>query len=104
MESNDSPEIPDRGETSDIPGLPLGDKIKFRENVFLNQKINNNVQIFGVYHFNKQVNTQNTAVKMIMRKIKCFCFVFLTYPVFWKKYPYDGERAMEHENSEKNML
>ena len=22
MESNDSPEIPDRGETSDIPGLP----------------------------------------------------------------------------------
>ena len=24
MESNDSPEIPDRGETSDIPGLPLG--------------------------------------------------------------------------------
>ena len=26
MESNDSPEIPDRGETSDIPGLPPGDK------------------------------------------------------------------------------
>ena len=26
MESNDSPEIPDRGETSDIPGLPSGDK------------------------------------------------------------------------------
>ena len=25
MESNDSPEIPDRGETSDIPGLPLGE-------------------------------------------------------------------------------
>ena len=25
MESNDSPEIPDRGETSDIPGLPSGD-------------------------------------------------------------------------------
>ena len=24
MESNDSPEILDRGETSDIPGLPLG--------------------------------------------------------------------------------
>ena len=24
MESNDSPEIPDRGETSDIPGLPSG--------------------------------------------------------------------------------
>ena len=24
VESNDSPEIPDRGETSDIPGLPLG--------------------------------------------------------------------------------
>ena len=25
MESNDSPEIPDRGETSDLPGLPSGD-------------------------------------------------------------------------------
>ena len=25
-ESNDSPEIPDRRETSDIPGLPSGDK------------------------------------------------------------------------------
>ena len=24
MESNDSPEIPDKGETSDIPGLPSG--------------------------------------------------------------------------------
>ena len=24
MESNDSPENPDRGETSDIPGLPSG--------------------------------------------------------------------------------
>ena len=24
MESNDSPEIPERGETSDIPGLPSG--------------------------------------------------------------------------------
>ena len=26
MESNDSPEIPDRGETSDIPGLPSGEE------------------------------------------------------------------------------
>ena len=26
MKSNDSPEIPDRGETSDIPGLPSGAK------------------------------------------------------------------------------
>ena len=28
MESNDSPEIPDRGETSDIPGLPSRVQIK----------------------------------------------------------------------------
>ena len=28
MESNDSPEIPDRGETSDIPGLPSGKERK----------------------------------------------------------------------------
>ena len=26
MDSNDSPEIPDRGETSDIPGLPSGEE------------------------------------------------------------------------------
>ena len=26
MESNDSPEIPDWGETSDIPGLPSGEE------------------------------------------------------------------------------
>ena len=29
MESNDSPEIPDRGETSDIPGLPSGQQKYF---------------------------------------------------------------------------
>ena len=28
VESNDSPEIPQRGETSDIPGLPSGVDIK----------------------------------------------------------------------------
>ena len=28
MESNDSPEISDREETSDIPGLPSGDRMK----------------------------------------------------------------------------
>ena len=28
VESNGSPEIPDRGETSDIPGLPSGARIK----------------------------------------------------------------------------
>ena len=28
VKSNDSPEIPDRGETSDIPGLPSGEKKK----------------------------------------------------------------------------
>ena len=27
VESNDSPEIPDRGETSDIPGLPSGEPV-----------------------------------------------------------------------------
>ncbi len=30
MEPNDSPEIPDRGETSDIPGLPSGVSITTR--------------------------------------------------------------------------
>ena len=28
MESNDSPEIPDGGETSDIPGFPSGEREK----------------------------------------------------------------------------
>ena len=31
VESNDSPEIPDRGETSDIPGLPWGGGGRERE-------------------------------------------------------------------------
>ena len=31
MESNDSPEIPDREETSDIPGFPSGGKKRERE-------------------------------------------------------------------------
>ena len=30
MESNDSPEIPDRWETSDIPGLPSGYQLWIR--------------------------------------------------------------------------
>ena len=34
MESNDSPEIPDRGETSDIPGLPSG--VTLQKNLILN--------------------------------------------------------------------
>ena len=32
VESNDSPEIPDRGQTSDIPGLPSGDSNKQQQN------------------------------------------------------------------------
>ena len=38
MESNDSPEIPDRGETSDIPGLPSGKKKKKKKNNNNNKK------------------------------------------------------------------
>ena len=36
VESNDSPEIPDRGETSDIPGLPSGVRLHpdFRIQIF----------------------------------------------------------------------
>ena len=34
MKSNDSPEIPDRGETSDIPGLPSGEE-REREATFV---------------------------------------------------------------------
>ena len=33
MESNDSPEIPDGGETSDIPGLPSGGERRERREV-----------------------------------------------------------------------
>ena len=39
MESNDSPEIPDRGETSDIPGLPSGDVTKAVEKQNGRQKV-----------------------------------------------------------------
>ena len=34
VESNDSPEIPDRGETSDIPGLPSGDETGKNVHIF----------------------------------------------------------------------
>ena len=37
MESNDSPEIPDRGETLDIPGLPSGGEL--RETVINRYKV-----------------------------------------------------------------
>ena len=36
VESNDSPEIPDRGETSDIPGLPSGAREKKKQLLRLN--------------------------------------------------------------------
>ena len=42
MESNDSPEIPDRGETLDIPGLPSGDLGKGKRTI-------GNVTLNGVY-------------------------------------------------------
>ena len=38
VESNDSPEIPDRGKTSDIPGLPSGRttyRYRFRYRFFI---------------------------------------------------------------------
>ena len=34
VESNDSPEIPDKGETSDIPGLPSGDMVSKNDFVY----------------------------------------------------------------------
>ena len=42
MESNDSPEIPDRGETSDIPGLPSG--VILRLAVVLNNGENRHIK------------------------------------------------------------
>ena len=41
MESNDSPEIADRGETSDIPGLPSGmkDEEEQRRVLFVTRKV-----------------------------------------------------------------
>ena len=38
MESNDSPEIPDRGETSDIPGLPSGDTASTKRTTYTMQE------------------------------------------------------------------
>ena len=39
MESNDSPEIPDRGETSDIPGLPSGEDLRKPSQASINKEI-----------------------------------------------------------------
>ena len=47
VESNDSPEIPDRGETLDIPGLPSGDLGKGKRTI-------GNVTLNGVYLFSTQ--------------------------------------------------
>ena len=43
MESNDSPEIPDREETSDIPGLPSGGKSVKKAVVYM-------INITDAYH------------------------------------------------------
>ena len=47
MESNDSPEIPDRGETSDIPGLPSGAVFKVKVTTMV--KISINVRPEGIF-------------------------------------------------------
>ena len=44
VESNDSPEIPDRGETSDIPGLPSGGIMQNELNKIINKTVNRMVE------------------------------------------------------------
>ena len=51
MESNDSPEIPDRGETSDIPDLPSGG---LRQTKRINLKPKKQVVGFRIF-FNRSV-------------------------------------------------
>ncbi len=48
MESNDSPEIPDRGETLDIPGLPSGVQTEMKYQDFLNMDFN--ITLESVYY------------------------------------------------------
>ena len=45
MESNDSPEIPDKGETSDIPGLPSGAVLTQVNNIHTLTQVNNTQSI-----------------------------------------------------------
>ena len=53
MESNDSPEIPDRGETSNVPGLPSGGPKRKQNN-----NINNKRFVFesGLWHSDTKVS------------------------------------------------
>ena len=56
MESNDSPEIPDRGEISDIPGLPSGDPSIAAICIKVNKEHKQN-KLNGEHKQNKQVNS-----------------------------------------------
>ena len=57
MESNDSPEIPDRGKTSDIPGLPSGDLVN-------TNTISANEDQHDLHmHIDGHMDRQNTEVK-----------------------------------------
>ena len=77
MESNDSPEIPDRGETSDIPGLPSGDET------------GKNVHIFEeVLFFKLRTTIQQKTVKTVRTLAvnsvpDFFFFVFFFFFFFW---------------------
>ena len=62
MESSDSPEIPDRGETSDIPGLPSGDTKRISDAVLKkDNKFNNNNS--------NDDNNENVDIAHRLRKI-----------------------------------
>ena len=63
MESNDSFEIPDRGETSDIPGLPSGEKTPNGTNI----QHNSHTHALTHTHAHTEVTTTHKEAVIIPR-------------------------------------
>ena len=66
MESNDSPEIPDRAETSDIPGLPSG------SGFMANRYLGDNVHL--IYDLISYLNTTKKQKKNASGLLLCLDF------------------------------
>ena len=64
MESNDNPEIPDRGETSDTPSFPFGVKI---HKTSFDTNVKQNIETSHT-HFEEIVNQILLLLKKIFKK------------------------------------
>ena len=91
MESNDSPEIPDRGETSDIPGFPSG--VIFTAVTFqIPVTCKAYMVIFTVVTFQLS-STTGSATQHIM-PVTCKAYVIIFTAVTFQLFPTTGNAAL----------